>query len=136
MKATAFAPGSIGNVGPGFDVLGLAIEGLGDRVTVELTDGDARIDARIDAITGIDAALVPLDPQRNAAAIAAIAWLRAHGDARNPIITIDKGLAISGGLGGSEELATRFLVALRKVGDHVRGAHGVSVPWRATARPC
>jgi len=35
------------------------------------------------------------------AAIAAIAWLRAHGDARNPIITIDKGLPISGGLGGS-----------------------------------
>ena len=30
MKATAFAPGSIGNVGPGFDVLGLAIEGLGE----------------------------------------------------------------------------------------------------------
>ena len=39
MNATAFAPGSIGNVGPGFDVLGLAVEGIGDRVTVELTDG-------------------------------------------------------------------------------------------------
>ena len=35
MSATAFAPGSIGNVGPGFDVLGLAIEGIGDRVTIE-----------------------------------------------------------------------------------------------------
>lgn len=97
MTATAFAPGSIGNVGPGFDVLGLAIEGIGDRVTIELTDGDARIDD----ITGIDAALVPRDPQRNAASIAAIAWLRAHGDARNPIMTIEKGLPLSGGLGGS-----------------------------------
>jgi homoserine kinase len=110
MKATAFAPGSIGNVGPGFDVLGLAIEGLGDRVSVELTDGDARIEA----ITGVDAALVPLDPQRNAAAIAAIAWLRAHGDARNPIITIDKGLPLSGGLGGSaaSSVAGAFAAAL------------------------
>jgi homoserine kinase len=110
MKATAFAPGSIGNVGPGFDVLGLAIEGLGDRVTVELTDGDARIDA----ITGIDAVLVPLDPQRNAAAIAAIAWLRAHGDTRNPIVTIDKGLPLSGGLGGSaaSSVAGAFAAAL------------------------
>ena len=110
VKASAFAPGSIGNVGPGFDVLGLAIEGLGDRVTVELTDGDARVES----ITGVDAALVPLDPQRNAAAIAAIAWLRAHGDARNPIVTIDKGLPLSGGLGGSaaSSVAGAFAAAM------------------------
>lgn len=110
MKGSAFAPGSIGNVGPGFDVLGLAIEGLGDRVTVELTGGDARIEA----ITGVDATHVPLDPQRNAAAIAAIAWLRAHGDARNPIVTIDKGLPLSGGLGGSaaSSVAGAFAAAL------------------------
>ncbi|MGA8809709.1 MAG: homoserine kinase, partial [Thermoanaerobaculia bacterium] len=110
MKATAFAPGSIGNVGPGFDVLGLAIEGLGDRVSVELTDGNARIDA----ITGVDASLVPLDPQRNAAAIAAIAWLRAHDDTRNPIVTIDKGLPLAGGLGGSaaSSVAGAFAAAL------------------------
>ena len=110
MTATAFAPGSIGNVGPGFDVLGLAIEGLGDRVSVELTDGEAKIDA----ITGVDAALVPLDPQRNAAAVAAIAWLRAHGEARNPIVTIDKGLPLSGGLGGSaaSSVAGAFAAAL------------------------
>jgi homoserine kinase len=110
VKASAFAPGSIGNVGPGFDVLGLAIEGLGDRVTVELTDGDARVED----ITGVDAVLVPLDPNRNAAVIAAIAWLRAHGDARNPIVTIDKGLPISGGLGGSaaSSVAGAFAAAL------------------------
>ncbi len=95
--ATAFAPGSIGNVGPGFDVLGLAVDGIGDRVTVTLTS-DA---ARVEAITGRDAELVPLDPQQNAAAIAAIAFLRAHGDSRNPIVSIDKGLPLSGGLGGS-----------------------------------
>jgi homoserine kinase len=110
MIATAFAPGSIGNVGPGFDVLGLAIEGLGDRVTVELTEGEARVDA----ITGVDAALVPLDPQRNAAAIAATAWLRAHGDTRNPIVTIDKGLPLAGGLGGSaaSSVAGAFAAAM------------------------
>jgi homoserine kinase len=115
MSATAFAPGSIGNVGPGFDVLGLAIEGVGDRVTVELTDGEARVDR----ITGVDGALVPLDPQRNAAAIAAIAWLRAHGDSRNPIVTIDKGLPLSGGLGGSaaSSVAGAFAAALAMGGE-------------------
>ena len=30
--ATAFAPASIGNVAVGFDMLGLALEGVGDRV--------------------------------------------------------------------------------------------------------
>lgn len=97
MSATSFAPGSIGNVGPGFDVLGLAVEGIGDRVTIELVEGPARVEE----ITGRDATLVPRDPARNTAAIAAVAWLRAHGDPRNPIVSIDKGLPMSGGLGGS-----------------------------------
>jgi homoserine kinase len=97
VKATAFAPGSIGNVGPGFDVLGLAVEGIGDRVTVELTPAPSRVAG----VSGRDATLVPRDPARNSAAIAAIAWLRAHGDSRNVIVTIDKGLPLAGGLGGS-----------------------------------
>jgi len=97
MNATVFAPGSIGNCGPGFDVLGLAVEAVGDRVSVELTEGDARVAE----VTGRDAGLVPLDPHRNAAWLAATAWLRAHGDARNAIVSIDKGLPVAGGLGGS-----------------------------------
>jgi homoserine kinase len=97
MSATAFAPGSVGNVGPGFDVLGLAVEGIGDRVTVELTDRASRITT----ITGRDADLLPRDPARNAAAIAAIAWLRANGREDNVVVSIDKGLALAGGMGGS-----------------------------------
>lgn len=96
-KATVFAPGSVGNVGPGFDVLGLAVEGIGDRVTVELTDGPARVAE----VTGRDAELVPRDPARNVAAIAAAAWLRIAGIAKNAIVSIDKGLPLAGGLGGS-----------------------------------
>ncbi len=94
-RATAYAPGSIGNVGPGFDVLGLAVEGIGDRVTVELTKSASRIDD----ITGRDAELVPRDPDRNCAAIAANAYLRPFG--YRAIVSIDKGLALAGGMGGS-----------------------------------
>jgi len=94
-QATAYAPGSIGNVGPGFDVLGLAVDGIGDRVTVTLT----RKESRVDAITGRDAALVPLLPARNCAAIAANAYLQPYGF--RAIVTIEKGLALSGGMGGS-----------------------------------
>jgi len=93
--ATAFAPGSIGNVGPGFDVLGLAVDGIGDRVTVELTRGSSRVDD----VTGRDAELVPRDAERNCAAIAANAYLRPFG--YRAIISLEKGLALAGGMGGS-----------------------------------
>jgi homoserine kinase len=94
--ATAYAPGSIGNVGPGFDVLGLAVDGIGDRVTVELTRNAS---SRVADITGRDAELVPRDAQRNCAAIAAEAYLRPFG--YRAIVTIEKGLALAGGMGGS-----------------------------------
>ncbi|HET8775742.1 MAG TPA: homoserine kinase [Thermoanaerobaculia bacterium] len=94
-QATAFAPGSIGNVGPGFDVLGLAVDGIGDTVTVELTKGAAKIAD----VAGRDADLVPRDPDRNCAAIAAHAYLRPFG--YQAIVTIRKGLALAGGMGGS-----------------------------------
>ncbi|HUP60371.1 MAG TPA: homoserine kinase [Thermoanaerobaculia bacterium] len=93
--ATAFAPGSIGNVGPGFDVLGLAVDGIGDRVSVELTRGESRVDD----VTGRDAELVPREADRNCAAIAANAYLRPFG--YRAIVRIEKGLALAGGMGGS-----------------------------------
>ena len=34
-----FAPDTIGNIGPGFDVLGLAVKGMGDIVEVWKTSG-------------------------------------------------------------------------------------------------
>lgn len=115
MKATAFAPGSIGNVGPGFDVLGLAIEGIGDQVTVELTNGFSTVAS----VTGRDAKLVPLEASRNSAAIAAIAWLRAHADERNVIVSIEKGLPLAGGLGGSaaSSVAGAFAAAVAQFGS-------------------
>ena len=35
MTVRAFAPGTIANLGPGLDILGLALKGPGDTVTVE-----------------------------------------------------------------------------------------------------
>jgi homoserine kinase len=102
MRATVFAPGSVGNVGPGFDVLGLAVDGLGDTVSVEAGFSGPVV------VRGRDAELIPTDPSKNAAAIAAEAMLRMLGtppsSAAGPAafrITIDKGLPVSGGIGGS-----------------------------------
>jgi homoserine kinase len=94
-RATAYAPGSIGNVGPGFDVLGLAVDGIGDRVTVTLT----KRESRVEAVTGRDAQFLPMNPDRNCAAIAANAYLQPYGF--RAIVSVEKGLALSGGMGGS-----------------------------------
>ncbi|HEX7708209.1 MAG TPA: homoserine kinase, partial [Thermoanaerobaculia bacterium] len=94
-SATAFAPGSIGNVGPGFDVLAIAVDGIGDRVTVELTRGRSKVLG----VSGRDVALVPVDADKNSAAIAANAYLRPFG--YRALITLEKGLALAAGMGGS-----------------------------------
>ena len=98
VAATAFAPGSIGNVGPGFDVLGLAIDGIGDRVTVALAVEGA---SRVGEVTGRDAGEIPRYPAANCAAIAAGEYLRRQGIEIEVVVSIDKGLPLSGGLGGS-----------------------------------
>lgn len=96
-SATVFVPGSIGNVGPGFDVLGLAIDGLGDQVKVELADGPSAVIS----VTGRDAALVPIDPKSNCAVIAANSLLARRGDPRGARVSIDRSLPLAGGLGAS-----------------------------------
>lgn len=114
-RATAFAPGTVGNVGPGFDVLGLAVGGIGDTVTVELHEGPDVVEA----VTGRDAARIPRETARNCAAIAARASLDGHGarDARFRMI-IDKGLTLSGGMGGSAASSVAgALAAARAIGQ-------------------
>jgi homoserine kinase len=107
MKATVFAPGSVGNVGPGFDVLGLAVGGAGDTVTASVAapaSGAGRPGAAAPTqvvVRGRDAELIPTDPTKNAAAIAAHAMLHRLGRTDQIAMTIDKGLPMSGGIGGS-----------------------------------
>jgi len=96
-KATVFAPASIGNVGPGFDVLGLAVDGVGDVVTVELISGADEVTA----VTGRDAAMIPLEPGKNACVIAARAMLSLLGKPSGVRISVEKGLPVAGGMGGS-----------------------------------
>lgn len=111
--ATAYAPGSTSNVGPGFDCLGIAVSGLGDRVTAR-RGGAAGV--RISSVTNNDR--VPRDPGRNTAALAASAVLeRVGADACGLELAIEKGLPLAGGLGGSAASAVAGAVATNAVLD-------------------
>jgi homoserine kinase len=101
---TVFAAGSASNLGPGFDCLGVALAGLGDRVTARRTVGGVRV-------ASVSDARIPLDPLRNTAAIAAAAILRRVATPVGLELAIEKGLPLAGGLGGSAASAVAGAVA-------------------------
>jgi homoserine kinase len=102
----AFAPGGVGNLGPGLDILGCAVTGLGDVVDARLVD-DAGV--RLDASGHPD---LPLDPSRNAASIAAREVIAAAGRPSVGIaLRVTKGLPMAGGQGGSAASAVAGAVA-------------------------
>ena len=72
-RAAAYAPGGIGNLGPGLDVLGCAVTGAGDVVELEWRDERCDGLVRIEEPGHPD---LPREPTRHAAAIAAMSVLR------------------------------------------------------------
>lgn len=104
-SVTVFAPGSVGNVGPGLDILGLAIGDAGDIVQAAWTTGDS--------VVVLDAGHpeLPTDALRNTAAIAAAAVLRRAAVSRGVALRVTKGLPLSGGQGGSAASAIAGAVA-------------------------
>lgn len=105
--ATAFAPASVGNVGVGFDVLGHALEGIGDTVTARRIDEPV---VRVSAITGVVTDL-PFDAANNTAARAVAAWQSALALDFGVDLHIEKGIPLGSGLGGSAASASAALTA-------------------------
>lgn len=105
--ATAFAPASVGNVGVGFDVLGHALAGAGDRATVARTSSG---NVRVLAVRGVVTDL-PLDAERNTAGRALLSLLAHVPRSTGFDVEIDKGIALGSGMGGSASSAVAALVA-------------------------
>ncbi|MFT4178616.1 MAG: homoserine kinase [Thermomonas sp.] len=120
-EARAFAPGSVGNVGVGFDVLGHSIAGIGDVATVRRIDAPT---VRIKAIRGSVTDL-PLEAQRNTAGGALIALREALALPFGFEIEIDKGIPLGSGLGGSAASCVAALVAANALLDAPLDAHAL-----------
>jgi homoserine kinase len=85
-------------------VLGLAIDGIGDTVTVERAADGA---SRVGEVTGRDAGEIPREVATNCAAIAAREYLRRRGIALEVVVHIDKGLPLSGASAAAPRAAWR-----------------------------
>ncbi len=111
--ARAFAPASVGNVAVGFDILGHAIAGVGDTVTVRRI---AEPEVRIAAIRGTTVNL-PLDAAANTAGAALIALREALALPFGFELEIDKGIPLGSGMGGSAASCVAALVAANALLD-------------------
>ncbi len=108
---TAFAPASIGNVGVGFDMLGLALADVGDRVTAIRTD---KAGVTIAEVRGLDGEIHPYlstETDHNTASIAAQALWQAHGDSSGIELVVRKGVPLQSGMGSSAASAVAAVVA-------------------------
>ncbi len=105
--ATAFAPASMGNVGVGFDILGLSVSALGDRVTLHRRS-DRQV--LIQRVAGVVTEL-PREASKNTAGKALESMIASLGLDYGFDVELDKGIPLGSGLGGSAASAVAAVVA-------------------------
>ena len=108
----AFAPASIGNVAVGFDMLGLALDGVGDRVSASRTDSPGISVAEVRGLDGEIHPYLSTDPRENTASIAAQALWDACGESGGAELIVLKGVPLQSGMGSSAASAVAAVVAV------------------------
>lgn len=92
------APATISNIGPGFDIFGMALKEPFDIIEGRVTDGK---DIIISEITGPGAETIPTDPEKNSVGIAASAVKRRCNSNAGMELRIKKGIRPCSGIGSS-----------------------------------
>lgn len=107
-EAIAFAPASVGNVAVGFDILGHALAGAGDRVLAR------RVPVTGVSIRNISGSVIdlPYEVEKNTAARAVAALLKTQIANFGVELEIEKGIPLGSGMGGSAASAVAALMAV------------------------
>ncbi|MFN3803135.1 homoserine kinase [Belliella pelovolcani] len=103
----AFAPATVANVSCGFDILGFAIDELGDQVEVSLKETPG---LEVIHIAG-DGGKLPYESEKNTCTVAIQAMLQALNYQGGMEISLYKGLPLGSGMGSSAASAAAALVA-------------------------
>ena len=110
----AFAPATVANVSCGFDILGFAIDAMGDTVELVLKNEPGLVVVSIEG----DGGKLPLEAEKNTCAVAIQAMLDELGSNVGISIYLTKGLPLGSGMGSSAASAVAALAAAnRLLGD-------------------
>ncbi|MBI2653841.1 homoserine kinase [Candidatus Woesearchaeota archaeon] len=106
-KLKVFAPGTIANLGPAFDILGVALDNIGD--TIEVKENNEGV-LKIKEIKGKNKR-IPFETNKNAVTLGFLEVKKILNIDFGVDIVLEKGLPISGGLGGSSASAVAGVYA-------------------------
>nr|XP_043637868.1 homoserine kinase-like [Erigeron canadensis] len=114
----SFAPATVANLGPGFDFLGCAVDGIGDYVTLKVDPNVNPGDISISDISGSGNSSKKLskNPLWNCAGIAAISVMKMlNVKSVGLSLSLEKGLPLGSGLGSSAASAAAAAVAVNEL---------------------
>jgi homoserine kinase len=106
-----YAPASIANLGPGFDVFGVALDGLGDYIKVKRV---SKPGVRV-IIKGFEADHIPVKAQLNSAGAVMNAAIDRIGESVGVEMEIEKGIPPGVGMGSSGASAAAAAIAAQKL---------------------
>lgn len=109
-KIKVFAPSTIANVGPGYDVFGLALENIGEELEMEITESK-----EINILPISNFPELPVDPDENVAGIVSKAMLEKLNLNHGLEISIYKNVKPGSGLGSSGCTAAATAFALNEL---------------------
>lgn len=107
-----FAPATIANLGPGFDILGMAVTEPYDVIRAERVERTEDMPPVLIDFIGGDGGRLPREIEKNTASIAAAYVLQQLMiESATVVLTIQKGLALESGMGSSAACAVGGAVA-------------------------
>ena len=106
---TVFCPATVSNVGPGFDLLGFALESPGDELMVRKNDSGTLV------LVDESGSHLPLDPAKNVAAIAVNALLEETGHGEGFDLVFKQKIKPGSGIGSSAASCVAAVVGVNEL---------------------
>lgn len=107
-KVRVFAPATVANMGCGFDIMGMTLDGVGDVLSVEVSEGDG---LSIINQSGVE---LPDDVEKNVITPAVRALMAEYGQKRMVEVTVERKISPGSGIGSSAASSAAAVVALNE----------------------
>ena len=103
-----FAPGTVANMGCGFDVMGMTLNGVGDIVSVSVSEGDGL------SIENKSSVALPSELDKNVITPAVRALMKEFGEPRMVEVVVEHKISPGSGIGSSAASSAAAVYALNE----------------------